>query len=245
MPELTFKLTQFEGPLDLLLFLISKHKLDINDIPIVELLDQYLDYMSAAADANMELAGEFLEMAARLVYIKTVSMLPRHEEAEELKKELQGKLIEYSLCKLAAERIREKYIGDAIAVRNPLRLELDNTYLNIHDKQELLDAYSGINIKNIVDLKNINEPFKRIVNRRIVSVTSKIIYVLRKLYQTGSFMMKDLYADMQDRSERVATFLAVLELTKSGRISINDDNTVLTFNRRKDNETALTVTSEE
>lgn len=245
MSGLTFKLTQFEGPLDLLLFLISKHKLDINDIPIVELLDQYLDFIETNSD-NMEITSEFLEMAARLVYIKTVSLLPHHEEAEELKKELQGKLIEYALCKQAAEKIRERFIGDRITVRAPIKLEMDNTYLNIHDSQLLVDAYSGINVKNIVDIQNINEPFRKIVSRRIVSVTSKIIYVLRKLYQTGTFLMEDLYTGMRDRSERVATFLAVLELTKSGRIAINDDNTVLTFNRRrKEDEMPLTVTSEE
>ena len=100
--ELSFKLEVFEGPLDLLLHLISKHKLNINDIPIVVLLEQYMEYIDRMSEQNMEIAGEFLEMAARLVYIKTLSLLPRHEEAEELKKELQGRLIEYSLCKKAA-----------------------------------------------------------------------------------------------------------------------------------------------
>ena len=88
--QLNFKLDVFEGPLDLLLHLISKHKLNINDIEISKLLEQYLDVIAEMKMADLEVASEFLEMAARLVYIKTVSLLPRHEEAEDLKKELTG-----------------------------------------------------------------------------------------------------------------------------------------------------------
>ena len=76
MSELSFRLEVFEGPLDLLLHLISKHKLNINDIPIMTLVEQYLAYISDMAEQDMEIAGEFLEMAARLIYIKTVSLLP-------------------------------------------------------------------------------------------------------------------------------------------------------------------------
>ena len=102
MESLQYKLEIFEGPLDLLLHLISKHKLNINDIPIIMLVDQYMEYINDMSEQNMEIAGEFLEMAAHLVYIKTVSLLPKHEEAEVMKKELQGRLIEYSLCTVKA-----------------------------------------------------------------------------------------------------------------------------------------------
>lgn len=230
MEQMSFKLEIFEGPLDLLLHLISKHKLNINDIPIVTLLDQYMEYIDRMSEQNMEIAGEFLEMAARLVYIKTVSLLPQHEEAEQLKKELQGKLIEYSLCKKAAELMKERYIGNVNAVRKPLKIEFDNTYTNIHEPKELLDAYLKIQVKPQNE-KIRTEAFNTIVKKKIVSVTSKIIYVLRHLYKSGSCMMDGLFAGMTNRSERVATFLAILELTKSGRIWLNDDNTVITFNK--------------
>ena len=89
MEAISYKLDVFEGPLDLLLHLISKHKIDINDIPILLLVEQYLDYVRQMKEEDMEVASEFLEMAARLIYIKTVSLLPVHEEeADELKKEL-------------------------------------------------------------------------------------------------------------------------------------------------------------
>lgn len=232
MEQISFKLEVFEGPLDLLLHLISKHKLNINDIPIAALLDQYLDYIGRMSEQNMEIAGEFLEMAARLVYIKTVSLLPQKEEAEQLRKELQGRLIEYSLCKKAAEAMRERYIGNVFAVRSQLKVEFDNTYPLIHDPQELLDAYAKIQVKPPEE-KVKTEAFNTIVKKKIVSVTSKIIFVLRRLYKSGSCLMNGLFEGMTDRSERVAVFLAVLELTKSGRILLNDDNTVITFNRER------------
>lgn len=235
MEQISFKLEVFEGPLDLLLHLISKHKLNINDIPIVTLLEQYLDYIDKMSEQNMEIAGDFLEMAARLIYIKTVSLLPRKEEAEQLKKELQGRLIEYSLCKKTAELMRARYIGNVFAVRGQLKIEFDNTYTLNHDTQELLDAYSKIRVKPVGEEVR-TEAFNTIVKKKIVSVTSKIIYVLRRLYKSGSCLMDGLFDGITNRSERVAVFLAVLELTKSGRIWLNDDNTVITFNRNHNKE---------
>ena len=226
---MSFKLEVFEGPLDLLLHLISKHKLNINDIPIVLLVDQYMEYISDMSEQNMDIAGEFLEMAAHLVYIKTVSLLPKHEEAEVMKKELEGRLIEYSLCKRAAELMQLKYIGGNITVRKPMKLEYDNTYAVIHDPEELLKAYLGITVKKTEEPVK-QESFNTIVKKKIVSVTSKIIYVLRRLYTTGECCTDGLFEGVTDRSERVAVFLAILELTKSGRILLNDDNTMIKFN---------------
>ena len=105
MEKLNYKLEVFEGPMDLLLHLITKHKLDIYDIPIVELVEQYTSYVREMQEENMEVASEFLEMAARLVYIKTVSLLPVYEEAEELKNELRDELLEYRDCKILAGKL--------------------------------------------------------------------------------------------------------------------------------------------
>ena len=209
--KMSFKLEVFEGPLDLLLHLIAKHKLNINDIPIMILVEQYLNYISDMAEQDMEVAGDFLEMAARLIYIKTVSLLPRKEEAEALKKELEGRLIEYSLCKAAAEKMRAAYSGDTYAVRAPMKIETDSTYSRTHDPMELVKAYKGMEIKKSAKPEAlVPNVFSKLVSRKFVSVSSKIVYVLR--------------------SERVAAFLAVLELTKSGRIILNEDNTEMTFN---------------
>ena len=231
MSTISYKLDSFEGPLDLLLHLISKHKLDIKNIEITLLLDQYLAYIDEIAEQDMEYAGEFLEMAARLVYIKTVSLLPHHEEATTLKKELEGRLIEYSLCKKAAETLGKSYIGGRIFVRKQMEIEIDNTYAVIHNPQDLIIAYSLIQTKEKNNAPVETNVFKPIVSKKIVSVTSKIIYILKKLYNGETCFMDSIYDGISDRSERVATFLAVLELTKSGRVVLNDDNTEITFNR--------------
>ena len=99
METISYKLPDFEGPLDLLLFLVQKNKLNIYDIPIAQVLEQYLEAIQQMKDYNMDVATEFLEMASRLVHIKSVMLLPRYEEeTEELKRELTGQLIEYQLC---------------------------------------------------------------------------------------------------------------------------------------------------
>lgn len=237
---LSYKLESFEGPLDLLLFLISKHKLNINDIQISVLLEQYLEYIDGLAEQDFEYAGEFLEMAARLILIKTLSLLPKHEEAVELKKELEGRLIEYSLCKAAAKRLSMSYVGDKVFVRKPEELDEIKTYTQIHEPDDLIRAYFGLSDKKLKKQPVNASVFKPIVSHKIVSVSTKIMYVLRRLYKTGKCSMQGLYDGMTDKSERVATFLAILELTKSGRIKLNDDNTEITFdrtNRRKVNAT--------
>ncbi|MEG0614501.1 MAG: segregation/condensation protein A [Oscillospiraceae bacterium] len=235
MEEISFKVEKFEGPLDLMLHLISKHKLNINDIPIVQLLEQYLDYIDKMAEQDMEVAGEFLEMAARLIYIKTVSLLPSHDEANEMKKELEGKLIEYSLCKKAAEMLKNRFQGNNIFVRKQIKIQVDNTYRLSHDANELLESYSSINIKGIEREPLKASMFSKFVSKKIVSVTSKIIFVLKRLYTTGFAKMDTLYVGVTNRSEKVATFLAILELTKSGRITLSDDNSEIYFSRPKKN----------
>lgn len=236
MDTISFKLEVFEGPLDLLLNLISKHKLDICDIEISKLLEQYLLYINEAHEQNLELAGEFLEMAARLIYIKTASLLPQPEVAEQMKKELEGTLIEYSLCKIAAEKLAISFVGGSIFVRKPMKIKSDMTYALVHDPERLAEAYRAISFKNTkteIIKQNVENKINSVVKRKIVSVMSKVVRVLRELYATGEVYMDKLYEGVTDRSARVATFLAVLELTKSGRISISDDNMVIFFKGRR------------
>ncbi len=236
METISFKLDVFEGPLDLLLHLISKHKLNIYEIEISKLLEQYLLYIEQAKEQNLELAGEFLEMAAKLIYIKTVSLLPKPQEAEEIKKELQGALIEYSLCKQAALKLKDAFCGDEIFVRKPVQLKLNSTYKLTHSPQKLVETFEKMNIKQSKFLKKANEQkINAVVQQKVVSVISKVVYVLKSLYKTGSAHIDKIFDGMTCRSERVATFLAILELTKSGRITISDDNTEIYFKKVKKN----------
>lgn len=236
MESISFKLEVFEGPLDLLLSLIQKHKLNICDIEISKLLEQYLLYIEKANEQNLELAGEFLEMAARLIYIKTASLLPQPEEAEQMKKELEGALIEYSLCKKAAAELAERFVGGNIFVRQPMKIKADMTYTLVHEPERLVIAYSSLNTKSIkAETKklHIENKINSVVKRRIVPVLTKVVHILRELYTTGEVSMDKLYEGVSDRSSRVATFLAVLELTRFGRISISDDNMIVYLKSRK------------
>lgn len=231
METITYKLDVYEGPLDVLLNLIIKHKLNIYDIEISKLLEQYMLYIDEVHRQNLEIAGEFLEMAARLIYIKTAALLPKPEEAEQLKKELEGELIELSLCRLAAQALAERSTED-IFVRKPMKIKADTTYTLIHDPEILVMAYKSISpqkIKAEIKKVHIENKINAVVKRRIVPVMTKVVHILRELYSTGEVSMDRLYDGVRDRSERVATFLAVLELTRFGRITISDDNTAIFF----------------
>lgn len=232
MEAITYKLEVFEGPLDVLLSLIAKHKLDICDIEISLLLEQYLAFIEEARKQDLELAGEFLEMAARLIYIKTAALLPKPEEAEQMKKELEGALIELSLCKEAARKLAEYNVGASIFVREPMKIKADMTYSLVHEPERLLEAYGSISkekLKKDVHRVSIENKINSVVKRRIVPVLTKVVHILRELYTTGEAAMDKLYEGVTDRSERVATFLAVLELTRFGRITISEDNTLIFF----------------
>lgn len=106
--ELTFRLEDFEGPLELLLTLVQKHKMDLHNIPILELIDQYTRAVESAESTDPEISSAFIEMAAHLVEMKSYLLLPRSEEGERMKQELTGQLIEYDQCRRMAARLRER-----------------------------------------------------------------------------------------------------------------------------------------
>ena len=220
MEQLNYKLEVFEGPMDLLLHLINKHKLNINDIPIVELVNQYLDYVRQMEDADFDIAGDFLEMAARLIYIKTVSLLPKHEEAEKLKSELTGELIEYRDCKLIAEKLSHQTDGFNRFVREPQEGWINYDYERFHESEELLNAYISAAGRAQRKLPPPVESFKAIVARTFVNVATKINTVMRRLWSGKKVKFLTLFEGSKSKSDIVAVFLAVLELAKTKKISI-------------------------
>lgn len=223
MDKISCKLEMFEGPLDLLLYLISKNKLNIYDIPLAELFDQYMGQIRAMESLDMDVASEFLEMAARLVYLKTVSLLPTHEEAIQLKEELTGELLEYRTCREIAARLSTMTEGFGSFVRAPEEIEFDKTYMNIHKPDKLLESYLAAAGRGERKLPPPAAMFSQIVAKRIVSVSSKIVFVLRSLWSGKRRRFSDLFSDTHSRSEMVATFLAVLELVKARRVTVTGD----------------------
>jgi len=232
MEKLSYKLPAFEGPLDLLLYLILKNKLNICEIQISELLNQYTEQINEMKDQNMDIASEFLEMAARLVYIKTVYLLPKHEEAEELQRELTGQLLEYQECKRIAALMETSFNFNSF-VREPAEIEFDQTYRHHHTCAELLLAYQNAVGRGKRFIPPSPDAFSQIVTSKIVSVASRIIYVLRRLWKKDELKYDDLFEQGREKSELVATFLAVLELIKGKRVRVegsSDDATVKLIN---------------
>ncbi len=224
MEKISYKIDVFEGPMDLLLHLISKHKLNIYDIPIVTLVEQYIDYVRQMQEEDMYVASEFLEMAARLVYLKSVSLLPVYTEAEELKNELQGELIEYRDMKLMAEKLSENTEGFSTFIRKAEKIEVDQTYKRFHELNELFDAYVSAAGKKLKQLPPPIEAFREIVVKKVVSVSSKISNIFKKLSSKNrKTHWKSLFTDAESRSDMVATFLALLELTKSKKVQVVGD----------------------
>ena len=220
---LSYKLDVFEGPLDLLLNLIAKNKLNIYDIPIAELLEQYMAQIHEMQAADMDVASEFLEIAARLVHIKSVSLLPKKEEEAALKQELTGQLLEYQQCKEAAMRLRERFSLDSI-VRAQADIPADLTYKRHHKPQELLSAYlSMLGKKKPPEPQKPEDTISKLITRRVVSVASQIVFVLRSLWKKRHVSLKELFRGKNDPSERVAAFLAVLELVKDKRLRVDGD----------------------
>ena len=220
---LSYKLDVFEGPLDLLLNLIAKNKLNIYDIPIAELLEQYMAQIHEMQAADMDVASEFLEMAARLVHIKSVSLLPKKEEEAALKQELTSQLLEYQQCKEAAMRLRERFSLDGI-VRAQADIPADLTYKRHHKPQELLSAYlSMLGKKKPPEPQKPEDTISKLITRRVVSVASQIVFVLRSLWKKRHVSLKELFRGKNDPSERVAAFLAVLELVKDKRLRVDGE----------------------
>lgn len=246
MEKIQYKLDVFEGPLDLLLHLISKHKLNINDIPIFDLVEQYIDYVRKMEEADMEIASDFLEMAARLVYIKSVSLLPVYEEAEQLKKELTGELLEYQDCKIMAGKIAETADGFDYFYRNTMKIEADKKYDRLHESNELIGYYMEAVGRGKRKLPPPVEAFTAIVTKKIVSVASRLSGIFAKLKRRPVNRLGDFFEDTSSKSEIVATFLAILELIKARRIMISgeDENSLVEQSGEFENEEEFDLSAE-
>ncbi len=223
MNSFSYKLPVFEGPLDLLLQLIAKNKLDIYDIEISLLLEQYTEQIERMRELDMDIESEFLEMASRLVYIKSASLLPKHEEeAQQLKQELTGQLIEYEECRRTAKMLSHMVTFDKFC-REPAQIGIDMTYSRVHKPIVLYDAYIRAAGRGKRKLPPPTDAFKGIVARKIVPVSAGLTRVMTLLREKGVCTYKRLFESVHERSELVASFLAVLELIKDKKVRIDGD----------------------
>ncbi|MGO5028175.1 segregation and condensation protein A [Candidatus Agathobaculum pullicola] len=220
-----FHLENFDGPLDLLLHLIAKNKVSIYDIPIAEILDQYMEVLHAAEAMDLDVAGDFVAMAAQLVYIKSKMLLPRHEEEEEEdpRTSLVEMLLEYQRIKETASFFREKgEMGRDIFVKPPELLgDAPREY-----RQSITDLIRAANNMLRRAQRRVPPPasaFSGIVGREPVPVEGRITSILKRFLHHVRLPFRRLFDDATSRSEIVATFLAVLELSKNRRIRLEGD----------------------
>lgn len=210
----------FEGPMDLLVHLIKKHEVDIYDIPIALITEQYLGYLEWMKAMNIDVAGEFLVMASTLTQIKSRMLLPAHEdenEDEDPRLEIIRPLEEYLRIKSAAEKLAQRdLLGEDTFVRNP---GLEDYLLNREEAVidvglfELIDAFQKI-------LENITSSGRLEINADTITVRERIVQIVNIFETKGSVTFNELFSKNADKSEVVVTFLAILEMVRLSLIRI-------------------------
>ena len=221
-------LEDFVGPLDLILHLLSKNKMEIKDIQISLLLDQYLDWMNKRKELDLEVASEFVTMASHLIYIKTRMLLSIHDE------EAMSEM-EQLIATLEAHQRNENYlkikavvpamdsrfqIGRDYLTKVPEVIQPDKTYRYVHDKEDLLRAMTAVLSRSDHKLPPPVAAFQGIVGREPYPVADKAGEILQRLVRFGVTRFRALFKGNRSRSEVVATFLAVLELCKAHRLRL-------------------------
>ncbi|MBO5891174.1 MAG: segregation/condensation protein A [Oscillospiraceae bacterium] len=230
----TEQMEDFEGPLDVIFLLLSKNKIEIQDVSITAILEQYLAYLEEMKRLDMEIASEFITMASHLMLIKTKMLLSAAEQAEA---ESELDMLRQSLIerqrKEAMEQIRtaitwlepRNEIGRCLFTKEPEPLPKEQSYRYQHETADLLQALDNISERNQRRLPPPTVNFKGIVGRERYPVGKKTVEILRRLVLRGVERLKNLFKGNKTRSEVVATFISVLEMCKTGSVSLEDDIT--------------------
>ena len=217
-------LEDFEGPLDLILYLLSKNKIEIQDIPIALILDQYQAYLEQRQRMDLEVASEFIAMAAHLVYIKTRMLLNLEDEEAQSEMDALIRSLEerqrgdtYAKVKVLTEKLGPMgEFGRDIMTRNPEVMERGKIYEYDQQPGDLIIAMQEVaDRRGQLDAQPDLKPFDEIVRREPYSVETKAREIFRRLKTGGITRFLLLFRGSRSRSEIVATFMAVLELCRS------------------------------
>ncbi len=228
MEKVLYKLENFEGPLDLLLHLITKNKVSIYDIPIVEITDQYLEAIEGIEEAQLDNTSEFLVLAAQLLLIKSKMLLPKEEvleEEEDPREELARRLLEYQKYKEASQELRKtEFWSRYMFFKESEKIDFPAPpYDKHHETDELINAFNSILQRQIRKEKPKKKAFLGIVGREKVSVEDMTKKVYSILSKKKNLPFKSLFKKSDSKPEMVATFLALLEMIKSNKISAEYD----------------------
>ena len=234
--EMTVKLQVFEGPLDLLLYLLEKNKVNIYDIPIVEITDQYMEYIDEMRQRDLEVMSEFLVMAATLLSIKAKMLLPKkkNEDEEEVdpREELVQQLLEYKMYKYMAYELKDRQIdAEKSMYKKPTIPEEVKSYeepVNLDELvkgitlQKLNKIFKDVMKKQVDKVDPIRSKFGKIEKEEF-SLEEKMLYVENYALNRSKFSFKNLLEEQSSKTEIIVTFLAILELMKSGKIYISQE----------------------
>lgn len=238
MGEISFKTVAFEGPLDLLLHLISKNKVSIYDIPIAEITDQYFEYLAECEAIDMELSSEFAVMAAQLLYIKSKMLLPVYDEEEEdPRAELVDRLEEYKRYKEISKQLDiMQHAMDESVFKAPENLDIPKVVIeNKPMKADLLYAsFLMIMERNLAKKPLSPQNFSGVIGRKRVSVPHQSRYIMALLKKKQFVYFEELFDTMTTRGEMVAAFMAVLELIRDSHMEVTEENGKLICQRCDD-----------
>ncbi len=247
MEQLTFKVEQFEGPLDLLEHLIKRNKLDICNISLIAITDQYIEYLNSMQEMDLEVSSDFLVVATDLLYIKSKALLPKHEEEED------PEALANSLTEALKQRRRMKLISEKFKV-----MQFDGAYYffkeaeklpKLHQPEQkriehgsidkLYNAFLTILEKTERRMPPPKDNFEGIVGREPASVKKKATGLVSRLRSSKKLTFVQAFEHAEHKNEIVAIFLAILELMKLNHIYVYDDddgNIMLSLGEKSDEE---------
>ena len=241
------KLTNFEGPLDLLIYLIDKNKMNIYDISIDDITRQYLQFLNSQKELDLEIASEFIVMATNLLVIKSKKLLPKEKEKIEdegiqddlTEEELVRKLVEYKKYKEMAERFREKIkIFSKRYYKNQEKIDYKNQYDEFNfSRDDIVNTYRKILEKTKNKMTENVENIKKIAVIDNYSVSQKVVEIYKELINKKKFSFKEKYSlSRQSKEEVIAAFSGMLELEKIEKISASQKSIFedITISRKDD-----------
>lgn len=218
--SILIKLDKFEGSLDLLCHLVAKNKMDIFDVDIITITDIYIYYLENSNYNDLDTASDFITMASKLLYIKSVHLLPKSEESEKLKEEFVTMLIDYTLCKKISELLKSKSDGILRYTLPEKNYNFTTKYEGKEDLIKLIKSYKLI--LNRIDNDEVvtESKFYNYVKTNYVSVENKIVYLLKLINLNSKLYLSQIFCGT--KSENVATFLALLELIKEEKLDFDN-----------------------
>lgn len=217
------KLDNFEGPLDLLCYLIDKDKVDIYEIQIDKITDQYIEYLNIQEEFNLEIASEFLVMASTLLLIKSKGLLPKvaQDEAEITEEELIRRIIEYKKYKEICKTLRERYSQYSNRISKfPEKIELPKQTLEVdYNINDIEKAYKKLLQRNKDKQNEFKDNIKKIAISDEYSVTDKVKEIYRELIKKPNFIFNNLFSlEEKPKAEVVTAFTGVLELSRRNKV---------------------------